>query len=247
VEGARRRRPPSDVPPAGDVVAGAAAAIPTSPRTRAGTSDDVSDERLVAAHRAGRAHAFDLLVARHGARVRAYARRVLDGDEAAADDVTQDAFLALLERPPAPEPGAGFIVWLLRVTRNGALDHMRRRGRIDRLKARVRERLEALARRPGSGAEAAPPSVLAHEELARAFDEAVAELPEPRRSVFLLREVEGLSYEEIGEVVGCAPKTVSTRLARARAALRERLAEHAEGGDVASPEPERMDRREDRP
>lgn len=178
-----------------------------------------SDEVLLAALAAGRGHAFDVLVARHASRVQTFLRHLL-GDAGAAEDLTQDVFVKVYEKHATRAAEQRFHVWLFRVARNIALDHLRHR----RVHTRALDVVAGIARR----APETPPDALLGAELAAAVARGIARLPEPQRAVFLLREREELSYEEIGEVVGCAPKTVSTRLARARAKLRELLSEHGE-------------------
>ncbi|MEM9379130.1 MAG: sigma-70 family RNA polymerase sigma factor [Planctomycetota bacterium] len=195
-----------------------------------GPVDGPSDDVLLRALADGREHAFDVLVARHGARVRTFLGHLVR-DAAAADDLTQEVFLTVLTRAHARDRtetrDRSFQVWLMRVARNEAIDLLRRRGLHARLVARVREGVGRVARRLASSP-ARPEDEVAHGELLGALEEGLAELPEPQRSVFLLREMEGMSYEEIGDVLECSPKTVSSRLHRARAALRERLADHRE-------------------
>ena len=174
----------------------------------------------------GRSHAFDVLVARHGARVRTYVGHLVR-DHVTAEDLTQEVFLKVLTRAATREPGRTFVVWMMRVARNEALDQLRRRGLQRQLVASVRAGVGRVARRL-SQVPLRPDQELARVEFYAALDRGLAELPEPQRSVFLLREVDGLSYEEIGDVLDCSPKTVSTRLHRARAFLREQLSEHLE-------------------
>jgi len=187
-----------------------------------------ADDVVIAAVAAGKPHAFDVLVARWGPRVGAYLRHVV-GEPAWVDDLTQEVFVKVHDHLHEREPNASFAVWLFRIARNTALDFERRR----RLHARTLESAgkgrgplaRLLARRR-------PPTPLAElesREFAVALELALAELPEPQRTVFLLREREELAYEEIAAVVGCPAKTVSTRLARARAYLRRRLAGFLEG------------------
>lgn len=187
-----------------------------------------SDEDVLAAVAAGRPHAFDVLVARYGARVQTFLRHRV-GDAAWAEDLAQEVFVKVFRHLDRREPGGSFPVWLFAIARNVALDHLRRRT----LQRRV---LDAAARGDGPLARAMrrvrslrPDEELATGELASALEDALAELPGEQREVFLLREREGLRYGEIAAVVGCGPKTVSTRLARARARLREDLGDHVCG------------------
>jgi RNA polymerase sigma-70 factor, ECF subfamily len=195
---------------------------------RAAPLDGLSDGVLLRALAGGRGHAFDLLVARHGPRVRSYVGQLV-GDRAQAEDLTQDVFVKLLTGIGAFDPDRGLVVWLLRVARNEALDHLRRAKLHQRLVARARAGVGRLARR-ARRQPIRPDEELERREFYLALERALAGLPEAQRSVFLLRERGGLSYGEIGEVMDCSPKTVSTRLHRARSALREVLGEHLEDG-----------------
>lgn len=188
---------------------------------------DTSDDALLRAFAAGRPHAFDLLVARHGPRVRGYLERMVPG-QGLADDLTQEVFVALLERGPFGPGEPRLEVWLLHVARNRALDAMRRRSvrrrAVEAMRGGVGRLAALLGRSP-----APPDRVLESEEFAAALEEALAGLPEPQRSAFLLRERDGFDYREIGAVMGCSPKTVSSRLHRARLTLREALREVSPG------------------
>ncbi len=185
-----------------------------------------TDEVLLRALVDGRGHAFDLLVARHGAGVRTYLGHLVR-DRALAEDLTQEVFLKVLTSIHTRETGRSFVVWLLRIARNEALDHLRRRSLHQRLVSSVRCGVGRVARTVRRQP-ARPEEELAHSELAAALERALTGLPEPQRSVFLLRERGGFSSEEIAQVLDCSAKTGSTRLHRARSALRCILAEDLE-------------------
>lgn len=187
-----------------------------------------SDELLLAAAAAGQAHAFDLLVARWGRRVHSFLAQML-GQDGWSEDLTQDVFVRVHRELARRRSDASFAVWLFRIAHNAALDHLRRR-RLQRRTVELFQRgLGPLARTARRQPPSTPLAELEHEELENALRVAIAALPADRRAVFLLREREELSYEEIGAVLGCAPKTVSSRLARARAELREALRPYVHG------------------
>ncbi len=180
-----------------------------------------SDAELLLAFSEGRGHAFDVLVARYGDRVRAYVGQLVS-DGAAADDLTQNVFIKLLQRAHMGPTDPELVVWLLRVARNECIDHARGRAvhrrLLDAVRAGVGRYAARLRRNP-----APPERSMERAEFFNRFQVALRDLPEPQRSVFLLRERDGLTYEEIAAVMECHPKTVSTRLCRARQALRESL------------------------
>lgn len=159
--------------------------------------------------------ALDLLVERYAAPLTVYLERIV-GDHAAAEDLVHDTFVRVYERPEGLRELGSLTAWLYRIARNLALDRVRKRTRRDRL------------RRLWGARCAAPPSPsrrLEEAEAAAALEDALAALPETFRSVYLLREVDELSYEQIARVLGCGEKTVSSRLNRARARLRDALAD----------------------
>jgi RNA polymerase sigma-70 factor (ECF subfamily) len=144
-----------------------------------------------------------LFAAHHQKVFKYFCRAVGRGDT--ARDLTQDLFLRVCRSSVAPH-GDGR-AWLFRIARNLVLDHHRNS-----------------ARRPASAAltgEAARP---AHQDVSAAVNAALAELPTLDRDVFLMREVAGLGYEEIGEACELTPDAVRSRIHRARMQLRGQLA-----------------------
>lgn len=115
-----------------------------------------------------------------------------------------------------------FAVWIFRVARNLALDHLRR----GKVQERALDGVASAWEGPTSPRHLSrtPERQLESVEFGRELERALRSLPEDMRSVFLLREREGLSYGQIAEVIGVPSKTVSTRLHRARAKLRGELA-----------------------
>ncbi len=181
------------------------------------TGDDAGARLRAAADRAraGDAEAFRALVEEtHETVFRLAAALVQDRDEAA--DVTQETYVRAWERIEELRDGAAALGWLCRISRNVA--HDRRRSWWSRFRAP----LEALA---GEAAprEADPDAAAAASERADAVRAALAQLPEKHRVVLALREIEGLSYDEIASATGVPVGTVESRLHRARAALARRL------------------------
>jgi RNA polymerase sigma-70 factor (ECF subfamily) len=182
-------------------------------------SGDDAGARLRAAAdgaRAGDPEAFRALVGEtHATVFRLAAALVSDRDEAA--DVTQETYVRAWGRVGELRDGAAALGWLCRIARNVA--HDRRRSWWSRMRAP----LDALA---GEAAprEEAPDASLAAAERASAVRAALAKLPEKQRVVLALRELEGLSYDEIAAALGVPVGTVESRLHRARGALARRLA-----------------------
>ena len=139
-------------------------------------------------------------------RLFSYFRRAV-GQTDAARDLTQDVFLRV-SRTVVPAATDGEVrAWLFRIARNLALDHYRKRVRQPEPSAFVDQR-----------------SRLPSQDVDIAVNEALAGLPDLDRDVFLMREVAGLGYEEIGRACGLTPDAVRSRIHRARLQLRAQLA-----------------------
>lgn len=159
---------------------------------------------LVAYHRA---------VAEHADGLKSYAARML-GDQIAAEDVAQDSFLALY-RHLHQVPPAAYRPWLYRVARNLCLDQLRRRKfKLSLFRDMSRDDDQPFV--PADQDNQRPDQLAETREANVAIEEAIQQLPAKFREAFLLCEVEGLSYEDASDVLGCPVKTVSTRLFRAR-------------------------------
>ena len=188
---------------------------------------------LVDRCRRGDPVAFARLVALHEGMVFNLAARLL-GNPEEARDVTQDVFIQVYRRLGQFEGRASLRTWIYRVTVNQAHNHRRwwTRRRRDR-----EQSLDDLAK--GRGAArladerpwASPFEQARRGERARRVQEGLLELGFHHRTVLVLREVEGLSCEEIASLLGIAEGTVKSRLARAREALRRRLFDLVEEGD----------------
>lgn len=181
------------------------------------------DSELALALKAGDGDAFAELVRRYQGRVYAVAYR-LTGNREDALDVTQDAFLKAFRKIGYWRPVGGFLPWLLRLTRNQAIDHLRRRER------RRHEPLEEALRsqRDGSSAEAAPMTTevaVRAREIERRVQRALVRLSPSQSTVFILRHYEGLALAEIAEELGCTVGSVKVHLFRALKKLRRELAD----------------------
>jgi RNA polymerase sigma-70 factor (ECF subfamily) len=146
-----------------------------------------------------------LFAAYHG-RLFKYFRRAVDDPEAARD-LTQDLFLRVTRTTVPMADNVHLTGWLFRIARNLALDYHRNRRR--------RPELVELTANPGRSAS---------QDIGVAVSQALAALSDVDRDVFLMREVAGLSYEEIGAACELTPDAVRSRIHRTRLALRDQLA-----------------------
>ena len=164
---------------------------------------------------------FNRVMAEHANALKAFAARML-GDEQAAEDTAQDAFLAYY-RHIDKVPENAVRPWLFRVTRNLCLDQLRRRKFKLRLFRDV-QRDDEFELVPVDQKGHRPDEIAHAEEARLAIEDAIAALPSRFRQAFVLCEIEGLSYEEASGIMGCPVKTVSTRLFRARQRFRAAVA-----------------------
>ncbi len=199
-----------------------------------------TDRELVARARGGDTGAFATLVERHQRQLYRLALRMM-GNDADAEEVLQETFLNAYEKLGEFRGDAAFNSWIYRIAANLALMRLRRRRRAPDGVAAQPEGAGELPAGPRFGSDGAyvePPrsdwslradDALANRELGSALEEAVANLPDDYRVVFLLKDVDGLSNEEIGASLGLSVPAVKSRLHRARLQLREKLGEYFSG------------------
>lgn len=184
-----------------------------------------AEARLLAGVRSGDEDACAALVRLHGGRMLATARRLL-GNDADAADAVQEAFLAAFRALDDFHGQSSLATWLHRIALNAALGRLRRRARQrtvsfdDLLPSFIADGHHALPIAPwGEQAEA----VLARQETRAQVRACINRLPEPYRTIVLLRDIEELDTEETARQLGISPGAVKTRLHRARQALRTLL------------------------
>lgn len=185
---------------------------------RQGSGVEQTDLELVRRAQRGERGAFDLLVLRYQHRVVKLVARLLR-DPTEAEDVAQDAFVKAYRALGSFRGDSAFYTWLYRIAVNTARNSMasRQRRPLD-YEADLNESEQAAVEsrmRHGDTPEAAALS----DEIHRTVNHAVEQLPEDLRTAIILREVEGLSYEEIAEAMDCPVGTVRSRIFRAREAI----------------------------
>lgn len=176
---------------------------------------------LIARSIGGDLEAYDQLVGAYQDRLYQVAYR-LTGNHEDACDAAQDALVNAFRFLPRFRRAAAFSTWLYRITVNAALDLVRRRP------AHSTVSLETVAVSGGSE----PADVVARADLQRRIHEAIAGLPIDQRVVVVLRDLQGLAYEDIASALRIPVGTVRSRLSRGREALRSQLADLAPAGGL---------------
>ncbi|HET7787908.1 MAG TPA: sigma-70 family RNA polymerase sigma factor [Myxococcales bacterium] len=194
------------------------------------------DSELVARSQQGDGAAFAMLVERHRRQLYRLALR-MTGSEADAQEVLQEAFLNAYQKLPLFRGEAQFSSWLYRIAANSALMRLRRKRRAP--DALAEQPLELAGPRFSAEGYLEPTSnsdwsqradeKMMSGELGSAINQAVEQLPEDYRTVFLLKDVDGLSNEDIANALELTVPAVKSRLHRARLALREKLGEFFDG------------------
>jgi RNA polymerase sigma-70 factor (ECF subfamily) len=174
---------------------------------------------------AGDDSAYTALYDRYNARLLSYLHSILGVDNRAAEDIFQETFLRLFrERAHYREHGGEAIRniggWLFRVGRNLALNQIRSMRYLTELPPSHDERLLVPIEEAYSSVFADGPD---EETLMNAVHSVVEQLPAGLREAFVLREVNGMSYEETAEIIGCSAEAARMRLSRARSAIRAAL------------------------
>ena len=182
----------------------------------------MSDQELIARAKAGDQDAFEQLVLDNQNKVYSLALR-LTGDREEAADLAQEAFLKAWQGLPAFQGESSFATWLHRLTTNLCIDHLRRKSRRQGVEGGPSLDDEEAAWPEPADWEGDPQRVLEKSELSRALEQGLAALPDHFRQPLVLRELSGLSYQEIGTALGLDLGTVKSRIARARLALRKIL------------------------
>ena len=178
--------------------------------------DADTEADLIAQAKHGDRHAYGELVSRHQRGVVHVIYRMC-GDAELAQDAAQEAFIKAWVNLPAFRPGTSLRNWLYRIAVNAALDALRRDARTADVD------FEAL---PLPDPQAGPETALLQKERTAAVQQAVLRLAEASRSVLVLREYGGLSYEEIAAALDIPLGTVMSRLNYARRQLKESLQPH---------------------
>ncbi len=192
------------------------------------------DDELIARLQAGDQAAYAQLVEEHAGKIYRLALRLM-GNEADAEDVLQETFLSAFKSMDRFEARSSLSTWLYRIASNAALMRLRRK---EPEQVSVDEPVERddgeLIPRQLFDFCCLPEEDLLREEARAEMQRAVDELPPSLRSVFVLRDIEGLSTEETAEALDLSVSAVKSRLMRARLKLRERLSQYFSHGSAIS-------------
>jgi RNA polymerase sigma-70 factor, ECF subfamily len=181
------------------------------------------DRELVARAQRGDKRAFGLLVEKYQRKLARLLSRFVR-DPAEVEDVTQEAFIKAYRALPAFRGDSAFYTWLYRIGINTAKNYLMALGRRAPTSTEVgAEEAEGYEEAEQLRDINTPESLLLSNEIAATVNATIAELPEELRTAIQLREIEGMSYEDIARIMDCPIGTVRSRIFRAREAIAERL------------------------
>ena len=181
------------------------------------------DQILVERAQAGDRHAFDQLVSKYQRKLGRLLSRFIR-DSAEIEDVTQEAFIKAYRALPSFRGDSAFYTWLYRIGINTAKNYLVAQGRraptSTQFDSEEAETFESAGQLRDINT---PESLLMSKQIGETVNSAIDALPEELRRAIVLREIDGLSYEEIAEMMDCPIGTVRSRIFRAREAVAEKL------------------------
>jgi len=180
------------------------------------------DQLLVERVQKGDKRAFDLLVLKYQHKVISLVRRFVK-DYAESEDVAQEAFIRAYRALANFRGDSAFYTWLYRIAVNTAKNHLAAKGRRPPATDLDAEDAELLLQGEGLTEKATPENELLRDEVQQALFLALENLSEDLRMAIKLRELEGMSYDEIAEIMDCPIGTVRSRIFRAREAISQQL------------------------
>ena len=184
----------------------------------------MTEKELIAKAKKGDQDAFGQLVLAHQNKVFSLCVHMM-GNREEAEDMAQEAFLKAWRSLDSFHGESSFATWMHRLTTNLCLDYLRKQTRRQNISVAVSLDDEEAAFTEPADPGSDPQQELEKRERQRAVEKALRELPEHQRRALVMREVSGLSYQEIADALELDLGTVKSRIARAREALRKRLLE----------------------
>lgn len=186
-------------------------------------SEKQADADLVARVQQGDKRAFDLLVLKYQRKITRLLSRMLR-DQSEIEDVMQETFIKAYRALPQFRGESAFYTWLYRIAINTARNWMASQGRRPSSpNINQSEDGETFDEIDNLTDNNTPESILASQEVAASVNETIQQLPDELRTAIVLREIEGLSYEEIAQSMNCPIGTVRSRIFRAREAIAAKL------------------------
>jgi RNA polymerase sigma-70 factor (ECF subfamily) len=179
---------------------------------------DLSDREIVERILSGEKRLFELLIRKYNQRLYRIARSIVTEDSE-IDDLMQCAYIRAYEHLEKFEWRSGFATWLVRILVNECLSHLKKKNRS--MVTNIDEELNAGSYKNTSSP--TPVSVVLNRELAQALEQALLNIPEKYRTVFVMREIENMSIAETVEALDLTESNVKVRLNRAKTMLQENL------------------------
>ena len=181
-----------------------------------------TDAELVERVQRGDKRAFDLLVVKYQSKILSIVSRFIN-DSAEINDVAQDAFIKAYRALPNFRGDSAFYTWLYRIAINTAKNYLTAKGRRPPATDVDSQDAESYGVGVALRENASPEKLMMRDQLKEVIFDTIESLPDDLKSAITLREMEGLSYEEIAESMDCPVGTVRSRIFRAREAIDEKI------------------------
>ncbi len=181
-----------------------------------------TDAELVERVQRGDKRAFDILVIKYQSKILSIISRFIS-DHAEINDVAQDAFIKAYRALPNFRGESAFYTWLYRIAINTAKNYLTAKGRRPPASDIDSQEAESYGVGIALRENASPERLMMRDQLKQVIFDTIDELPEDLRTAITLREIDGLSYEEIAESMDCPVGTVRSRIFRAREAIDEKI------------------------
>lgn len=195
-----------------------------------------SEKALVQKAKAGDRDAFAALVSAYEGKIYNLALRYL-GNREDAMDASQEVFLRVFRFLPGFQEESGFSTWIYRIGVNVCKDMLAKRSRRNELPLEIPDDEEDYRTAEVSDSRYDPEAIAQQADLRKTLADAIGDLPQQQREMIVLRDIQGLSYEEIAQVLALESGTVKSRLSRARENLRKKL---LQSGNIFDASPSKL-------
>ncbi|MDH5432493.1 MAG: RNA polymerase sigma factor RpoE [Gammaproteobacteria bacterium] len=184
--------------------------------------NNTTDDELIRRVQRGDKKAFDLLVSKYQSKVLSIISRLIK-DHAEIYDVAQDTFIKAYRALPTFRGDSQFYTWIYRIAINTAKNHLTAKGRRPPAADIDSQDAEDYGLSESLNENASPEQLLMRDQLQQVIFDSIESLPDELKTAITLREMDGLSYEEIAEYMDCPVGTVRSRIFRAREAIDEKV------------------------